>query len=475
MVNSLRIRQLSDGAYSGGTVVYQMCRDIRVKDNDALLFAQELAKKCGAQLVVNYVIWNYEWEGATRRFYGWVIPSLEEVEKKLRVYNIPLVVTFEERNLFDTKRMFQGVPPHIGAVVIDQLPLRFMRKWKEVFLKHNTTSLYEVDTHNCIPVWETSPKQEFSARTIRSKIHKKLPDFLEPHGKLSVHNDNHDLLKTILPIDWNEIKSNIRCSEEVTGVGKFIPGEHEAQKVLEQFLDEKLTRYDADRNDFTKDGQSNLSPYIAHGNLSRRTIVRTLLDKKQFRIEEAFDDVANGSDGQMGSIASFIEECVIRAELAENFCFYNNNYDSYEGFPLWAKSTLTKAKTDKREYLYSRKEFEEGKTHDPLWNAAQHQMVTTGKMHGYMRMYWAKKILEWAVSPEEAMNIAVYLNDRYELDGRDPNGYVGCAWSIGGVHDRAWFPRPIFGTIRYMAESGVKKRGDITTYKESNSAKTKLF
>jgi deoxyribodipyrimidine photo-lyase len=250
----------------------------------------------------------------------------------------------------------------------------------------------------------------------------------------------------------------------VTGVGAFVPGEKGAHEALERFLDEKLTRYDADRNDFTKDGQSNLSPYIAHGNISRRTIMRTLLEKKKLRIEEAFDDVANGSNGQMGSVASFIEECVIRAELAENFCFYNENYDSCNGFPTWAKDTLTKASTDTREYIYTQEQFEKAQTHDDLWNSAQRQMVETGKMHGYMRMYWAKKILEWTKSKEEAMRIAVYLNDVYELDGRDPNGYVGCAWSIGGLHDRPWFGRPIFGTVRYMAESGLKKRGDIKEY-----------
>jgi deoxyribodipyrimidine photo-lyase len=168
----------------------------------------------------------------------------------------------------------------------------------------------------------------------------------------------------------------------------------------------------------------------------------------------------------MGSIASFIEECVVRAEIAENYCFYNKQYDSYEGFPDWAKETLTKAKTDKRIYVYTFEEFRNAQTHDEIWNAAQMQMVKTGKMHGYMRMYWAKKILEWSKSPEEAMSVAVRLNDLYELDGRDPNGYVGCAWSIGGVHDRPWFKRPIFGAVRYMAESGVAKQGKIKVYIE---------
>lgn len=193
-------------------------------------------------------------------------------------------------------------------------------------------------------------------------------------------------------------------------------------------------------------------------------------------ISDIFDPIQNGSNEKSGSIAAFVEECIIRAELSDNFCFYNNMYNSTSGFPAWAVETLHKAQSDIREYIYTVEEFEQGKTHDLLWNAAQEQMIQSGKMHGYMRMYWAKKILEWTKSPEDALRIAIYLNDVYELDGRDPNGYVGCAWSIGGVHDRPWFGRPIFGAIRYMAQSGVEKRGKVDDYIEKWSLKKqKLF
>ena len=476
MINSRRVRTLSPCTYTKGTVVYQMCRDIRVHDNDALLFAQELAKGHGGQLIVNYVIWNYEWEGATRRFYDWVLPSLEAVEKELRAHNIPLVVTFENERFF-TKKTFEKMPKHIGAVVVDQLPLHFMKKWKKHFLQHHAdVPLYEVDAHNCIPVWELSDKQEFAAHTIRRKVHAKLPDYLEDFGTLQKHDENEDLLKSILPINWKDITTKIKCNEEIFGTGNFVPGEKYAQKTLTHFLDSKLTTYDTSRNEINSDGQSNLSPYISHGNISRRRIILELLKKTGGVIEALFDEQKNGSNGEMGSIAAFIEECVVRAEISENFCFYNPHYDSYTGFPVWAKETLRKASTDTREYEYTYKQFENGETHDELWNAAQMQMVTSGKMHGYMRMYWAKKILEWSRSPENAMKTAVRLNDMYELDGRDPGGYVGCAWSIGGVHDRPWFGRPIFGAVRFMAESGVKKRGKIGVYIEKwLGNKSKLF
>ncbi len=161
---------------------------------------------------------------------------------------------------------------------------------------------------------------------------------------------------------------------------------------------------------------------------------------------------------------AFIEELVVRRELSDNYCFYQSKYDTFAGLPEWARKTLDAHRKDAREFTYSRADFEHARTHDELWNAAQLEMVKTGKMHGYVRMYWAKKILEWTESPEEAFKIAIHLNDRYELDGRDPNGYVGIAWSIGGLHDRPWFNHPIFGSVRYMSRGGMEKKFDVEGY-----------
>jgi len=172
----------------------------------------------------------------------------------------------------------------------------------------------------------------------------------------------------------------------------------------------------------------------------------------------------NRSSVSQESKDAFLEELIIRKELSDNFCFYNEHYDSFSGFPDWAKKTLDDHRKDAREYIYSLEDLESSRTHDDLWNAAQMEMVKTGKMHGYMRMYWAKKILEWTETPEDALRIAIYLNDKYELDGRDPNGYVGIAWSIGGVHDRAWKERPVFGKVRYMSYNGCKSKFDVEGY-----------
>jgi deoxyribodipyrimidine photo-lyase len=193
---------------------------------------------------------------------------------------------------------------------------------------------------------------------------------------------------------------------------------------------------------------SHLSPYLHFGQLSAQ---RVALE-------------AQGYDADIPAQEAFLEQLVVRRELSDNFCFYEPAYDRFEGLPAWARETLDRHRTDPRPYLYGLEEFEEARTHDPLWNAAQSQMVKTGYMHGYMRMYWAKKILEWTESPEEALRVAIYLNDRYELDGRDPNGYTGIAWCIGGLHDRAWGERPVFGKVRYMSAGGARRKFDAAAY-----------
>jgi deoxyribodipyrimidine photo-lyase len=215
-----------------------------------------------------------------------------------------------------------------------------------------------------------------------------------------------------------------------------------------------LSRYGAQRNDPTLDAQSHLSPYIHFGQLSAQRIALEVFKA------DAGEEVKD----------TFLEELIVRRELSDNFCYYNLDYDNTNGFPAWARKTLDEHRKDPRDYLYSRDQFEQAETHDDLWNAAQREMAKRGKMHGYMRMYWAKKILEWTPSPEIALETAIYLNDRYAIDGRDPNGYAGIAWSIGGVHDRAWNERMVFGKVRYMSYNGCKSKFNIKRYIERINA-----
>ena len=203
------------------------------------------------------------------------------------------------------------------------------------------------------------------------------------------------------------------------------------------------------RNDPILDYQSSLSPYLHFGQISPVYVALRILD----------------SNASIEAKEAYLEEIVVRRELAVNYVQHNENYDNFNGLPEWAKRTLGSHKNDQREYLYNLRELENAETHDPYWNAAQNEMRITGKMHGYMRMYWGKKIVEWTENPEIAFNMALYLNNKYELDGRDPNGFAGIAWCFG-KHDRPWKERPVFGNVRYMNENGLRRKFDADKYIE---------
>ncbi|HAR45536.1 MAG TPA: hypothetical protein DCS05_05000 [Nitrospiraceae bacterium] len=306
-----------------------------------------------------------------------------------------------------------------------------------------------MDAHNIVPCWIASTKQEFGAYTIRPKINRLLDDYLTEFPSLKRHP--HQWAGKQPTVNWKKVLRSINTDTAVPPVDWIRPGEKAAGRMLQRFIRQKLSGYSEKRNDPTLDGQSNLSPYLHFGQVSAQRIALEVRRSEEPRRDKA----------------AFLEELIVRRELSDNFCFYNDHYDDFDGFPNWAKATLNAHRKDKREYIYSRQQFEKARTHDPLWNAAQREMMKRGKMHGYMRMYWAKKILEWTRSPEEAMKIAVYLNDTYELDGRDPNGYAGIAGSIGGVHDRAWGERPIFGKVRFMTYNGARTKFDVEGYIEN--------
>jgi deoxyribodipyrimidine photo-lyase len=241
---------------------------------------------------------------------------------------------------------------------------------------------------------------------------------------------------------------DLSIDRSVPEVDWLQPGEQAARGALREFIRRRLPVYAEARNDPNQRGQSDLSPYLHFGQLSAQRVALEVLR----------------SPAPEGAKEAFLEELITRRELSDNFCWYRTDYDATAAFPEWAKKTLAQHRKDKREYVYTEKELEAGGTHDDLWNAAQREMVVRGKMHGYLRMYWAKKILEWTRTPEEALRIAIRLNDMYELDGRDPNGYAGIAWSIGGVHDRAWGERKVFGKIRYMSYNGCRSKFDVDGY-----------
>jgi len=448
MINEKRIRLPKDGTETNGPVIYWMSRDQRAHDNWALLFAQKLALEKKRNLAVTFSLVP-EFLDATLRQYDFMLKGLMEVEKELKRFNIPFFILLGNPK--------EEIPKFIkeskaSNLVTDFDPLKIKRKWKNDISKKIKVPFYEVDAHNIIPCFYVSQKQEFGAYTIRPKIHKNLPEFLDDFPKLKKMKSSDSFSAN--KIDWESVYNSLKVNEKVNPVDWLKPGEEAAHKKLKKFIEKSLDTYENLRNDPNAGVLSKLSPYLHFGQISAQRVVL----------------IVSGL-GNHPSAESFLEELIVRRELSDNFCYHNVNYDSFRGFPGWAEKTLNEHRKDEREFVYSLKEFEKATTHEDLWNAAQKEMLITGKMHGYMRMYWAKKILEWSKSPEEALKTAIYLNDKYELDGRDPNGYTGCAWAIGGLHDRAWAERPVYGKIRYMNRNGAKRKFDVEKYVKRFSKK----
>jgi len=443
-LNQARVKVLKTGVSGRGPVVYWMSRDQRVRDNWALLYAQDLARKARAPMAVAFCL-APKFPDATLRQYGFMLRGLLEVEAGLATRNVPFFLLQGNPD-----KLLPGFLKQIdaGVLVTDFDPLRIKRAWKKRTARAGRIPFYEVDAHNIVPCWAASPKQEYGAYTLRPKIGKLLPEFLTEFPSLKRHP--FPWKGNVPGTDWVAVGKGLNIDAAVPEVSWLRPGEKAARAALRNFIKNKLARYDEDRNDPAQGGQSGLSPYLHFGQISAQRVALEVMKAGNSR----------------KSKAAFLEELIVRRELSDNFCYYNPHYDDTDGFPPWARETLKKHGKDGRVYLYTLKEFEEARTHDELWNAAQMEMVKKGKMHGYLRMYWAKKLLEWAASPEKAMETAIYLNDRYELDGRDPNGYAGIAWSIGGVHDRAWGERPVFGKIRYMSYNGCRAKFDVRAYIE---------
>jgi len=443
MIQKERIRYLKSGEISKGEyVIYWMQASQRSEYNHALEFAIEKANELQKPLVVFFGISSGFLE-SNRSHYLFMLEGLKEVGTSLEKRKIKFVI-----QLVSPEKGVVRIAENACLVITDVGYLKIQRKWRSYVSKRLKCPFIEIETNVIIPVREASPKEEYSAATFRPKIHKKLYYYLSPIRKrkpaVSALGLSFDSLNLKYP---TKVLQKLKSRKSRIRSYPFKGGETHGHKLLDVFLKSKIHHYDQSRNDPTKDCLSNMSPYLHFGQISPLQVAMKVLKKQN-------------TDNQ-----AYLEELIVRREIAVNFVYYNSLYDSYEGLPQWAIKSLEKHKKDKRSHIYSTQDLEKANTHDPYWNAAQKEMMITGKMHGYMRMYWGKKILEWNADPKEAFEIALHLNNKYELDGRDPNGYCGVAWCFG-KHDHPWFERPVFGKIRYMNANGLRRKFAADRYVE---------
>ena len=459
-IDEQRVRPQNYRKPGPGPVLYWMNRDQRINDNWALLFAQQLALESGAPLGIVFCLRrDLRRHSGTARMLDFMLAGLREVERNAAARDIGFLFIIGQPDK-EIPALAQRLDA--GAIVTDFSPLRTARRWRRAIAKYTSAAFYEVDTHNIVPCWVASDRREFAARTIRPKITRQLPRFLTEFPEVTRHPVKWTT--SVQPTDWQSVRDTVKVDQRVRPVDWTRPGETEGTRALARFSEERLASYEAFRNDPNEDGQSGLSPYLHFGQLSAQRVALQV----NRAVKNAVKRSVKQDSASPEAARVFLEELIIRRELSDNFCFYNSEYDSFDAFPRWAQVTLARHARDNRPITYSAGQLESASTHDPLWNAAQNEMARTGKMHGYMRMYWAKKALEWSISADEALRVLIYLNDKYELDGRDPNGYAGIAWSVGGVHDRPWFDRPIFGAVRYMSARGAASKFDVTEYISKN-------
>ncbi|NTV80530.1 MAG: deoxyribodipyrimidine photolyase [Candidatus Aminicenantes bacterium] len=412
----------------------------RAGTNHALEYAAGASNELGKPLVVLFALTD-RYPEANERHYAFMLEGLRETRARLRERGIPMVV-----RRGDPGAVVASFGRDAALVVVDDGYVRIERRWRAAAAGALECPLIEVATNVIVPVEAASPKEEYAAATLRPKIYRRLDDFLRPLKQTPLRVPSPDPGLESWDIDDTEkALARLDLDRRVGRVTTHPGGASEAERRLRAFIGRKLAAYAEDRNDPTLDGLSGLSPYLHFGQISPLAVA--LAVKK----------------GPAYGQAAFLEELIVRRELSFNFVRYNRAYDRFDGLPEWCRATLLEHAGDPRPALYTRAELERAATRDPYWNAAQREMLLTGKMHGYMRMYWAKKILEWSASPRHAFRTALALNNAYELDGRDPNGFAGVAWAFG-KHDRPWARRPVFGTVRYMNSAGLRRKFDADAY-----------
>ena len=426
-------------------VVYWMQRAMRVQDNPALNVAIEAADILGLPVAIYFgVIPNYP--NANLRHYYFLQQGLRDVAEDAAELGLAFVV----RRPPDTLEAFLE-EVQAAMVIGDENPCREPERWRQVLAKRLKIPYWTVDADVVVPS-RVFNRSFALLHHFRPHLKAELPKFLVAPSTAKPDKP----WKTAVPRSFDladDITAGFKkLDRSVKPVDTFTGGTRSAVRRLGGFLSSGLAAYDTARNHPETDGTSRLSPYLHFGNIGPLTIaaaVKKAAEKQKFPAAAA---------------DRYLEQLIGWRELATLFVSHEPNYDNWECAAPWARKTLLEHAADHRPYQYTLDQLERAETHDDLWNAAQRQMTTTGWMHNYMRMYWAKKILEWAPDPATAFDWAVTLNDRYELDGRDPNGYAGIAWAIVGRLDRPWFNRPVFGLVRPMTGASIAKKFNAAAY-----------
>jgi len=444
-IQNTRIQKINDRqSKKGSYVLYWMQQSQRVEYNHALQYAIDQANALQQQLVVGFGL-TADYPEANLRHYTFMLEGLAETQASLAKQGIKMVVQ-------------PGSPPDVAMtlgrkasmMICDRGYLCHQKSWRNQVANSMACPVIQVETDVIIPVDVVSNKPEYAARTIRSKIHKHLDDYLMPFNTRKIKRTSLDLKINSLDLTGiGAVLKTLSVDRSVASVSDFFKGgTSQGKKKFDQFIKKRFHRYVGNRNQPQTDDISHMSPYLHFGQISPLYLALKIQETGG-RLKEAQE--------------AYLEELIVRRELAMNFVNFTPEYDTYSCLPQWAQKTLKEHTKDKREYVYTRKQLEDADTHDEYWNAAMNEMKLTGFMHNYMRMYWGKKILEWSKTPEQAFEKTLMINNKYFLDGRDPNSYAGVAW-VFGMHDRAWFERPIFGKVRYMAASGLERKCDIQGY-----------
>ena len=438
-----RLRPLNDrGPVAGAYVLYWMQQSQRAAGNPALEHAIGEANRLGLPVVVGFGLMA-AYPDANRRHYAFMLQGLQEVERALGVRGIGLVV---RRGRPDQVAL--GLAAAAALVVCDRGYLRHQKQWRAAVAREAPCRVVQVEGDVVVPVEVASDKQENAARTLRPKLRRVWDAWLTELDPLPVDRRGYGLRSEVELSNLEAILDRLGLDDRVPPVQRFTGGTSAARARLQGFLEHDLEGYARGRSEPALMQCSLLSPYLHFGQISP--------------VEIALRVRAAGA-GAPDDRAAYLEELIVRRELAANFVHFNDQYDRYDGLPAWARRSLEAHARDRRDHSYDRSQLEGARSHDRYWNAAMREMLHTGYMHNHMRMYWAKKILEWSRTPEVAYATALDLNNRYFLDGRDPSSYANVAWAFG-LHDRPWPERPVFGKVRSMMASGLERKFDMTAY-----------